>query len=36
MPEAAKVELPPKPIEEVRPVVAKSGFWAQIVALFTT
>ncbi len=33
-PEAAKVELPPKPIEEVRPVVAKSGFWAQMVALF--
>lgn len=32
--EAAEPELPPKPIEEVRPVVAKSGFWAQIVALF--
>jgi membrane protein len=32
--EPAKPALPPKPIEEVRPVVAKSGFWAQIVALF--
>jgi YihY family inner membrane protein len=32
--ETAEPELPPKPIEEVRPVVAKSGFWAQIVALF--
>jgi YihY family inner membrane protein len=31
--EAAEPELPPKPIEEVRPVVAKSGFWAQIMAL---
>ncbi|MDW5265485.1 MULTISPECIES: YihY/virulence factor BrkB family protein [Acidobacteriaceae] len=30
----AKQDLPPKPIEEVRPVVAKSGFWPQIVALF--
>lgn len=28
-----KVESPPKPIEEVRPVVRKSGLWAQIVAL---
>lgn len=32
--DAATPDLPPKPIEEVRPVVAKSGFWAQIVALF--
>lgn len=32
-PESAETELPPKPIEEVRPVVPKSGFWAQIVAL---
>lgn len=32
--EPAKPDLPPKPIEEVRPVVAKSGFWPQIVALF--
>ncbi|MBN9617624.1 MAG: ribonuclease BN [Acidobacteriales bacterium 59-55] len=32
-PEAAKNELPPKPIEEVRPVVPRSGFWPQIVAL---
>jgi len=32
--EQAKPDLPPKPMEEVRPVVAKSGFWAQIVALF--
>jgi len=32
--EPAKAELPPEPIEEVLPVVAKSGFWAQIVALF--
>jgi len=28
-----KAESPPKPIEEVRPVVRKSGLWAQIVAL---
>ncbi|WP_188554968.1 YihY/virulence factor BrkB family protein [Edaphobacter dinghuensis] len=37
LPEAiqqAKPDLPPKPIEEVRPVVAKSGFWPQMVALF--
>lgn len=33
-PEPAKTDLPPQPIEDVRPVVAKSGFWAQIVALF--
>ncbi len=32
--ETTKPELLPKPIEEVRPVVAKSGFWAQMVALF--
>jgi membrane protein len=32
--EPVKTDLPPKPLEEVRPVVAKSGFWAQIVALF--
>jgi membrane protein len=32
--EAAKPDLPPKPLEEVRPVVLKSGFRAQIVALF--
>jgi YihY family inner membrane protein len=32
--EPVKTDLPPKPIEEVRPVVARSGFWAQIVALF--
>lgn len=32
--DAAKPDLPPKPIEEVRPVVPESGFWAQIVALF--
>lgn len=32
--EQAKTDLPPKPIEEVRPVVPKSGLWAQIVALF--
>lgn len=32
--ETAEPEQPPKPIEEVRPVVARSGFWAQIVALF--
>lgn len=32
--EPVKTDLPPKPIEEVQPVVAKSGFWAQIVALF--
>jgi YihY family inner membrane protein len=30
----AEPELPPKPIEDVRPVVAQSGFWAQMVALF--
>lgn len=30
----AKPDLPPKPIEEVRPVVAKSGLWPQMVALF--
>src|SRR5690242_7865298 len=28
-----KAEAPPKPIEEVRPVVRKTGLWAQIVAL---
>src|SRR6185437_9892655 len=33
-PEPAKTDLPPQPMEDVRPVVAKSGFWAQIVALF--
>jgi Predicted membrane protein len=32
--EPVKTDLPPKPIEEVRPVVPQSGFWAQIVALF--
>ena len=32
--EEVKTDLPPKPIEEIRPVVAKSGFWPQIVALF--
>ena len=32
--EPAKPELPPKPIQEVQPVVAKSGLWAQMVALF--
>jgi len=32
--DAAKPELPPKPIEEVRPVVPRSGFWAQMAALF--
>ncbi|MEO8734911.1 MAG: YihY/virulence factor BrkB family protein [Edaphobacter sp.] len=33
-PDAAKAELPPEPIEEVRPVVAQSGFCAQMTALF--
>lgn len=32
--ETAEPELPPKPIEEVRPVVTRSGFWAQVIALF--
>jgi YihY family inner membrane protein len=32
-PETSKPEVPPKPIEEVRPVVKKSGLWAQVVAL---
>jgi membrane protein len=32
--ETSKPEVPPKPIEEVRPVVTKSGFVAQMVALF--
>src|SRR6202789_613832 len=32
--ESTETELPPKPIEEVRPVVARSGLWAQLVALF--
>ena len=33
-PQETTPELPPKPIEEVQPVVPKSGFWAQIAALF--
>lgn len=31
--EQRKVKAPPKPIEDVRPVVRQSGLWAQIVAL---